>query len=1131
MADSGSGGTSAWRVGDVVDGRYEVLEELGRGGMGVVHRVRHREWGMDLAVKSPRAELFRDEDDKELFSTEAEVWVSLGLHPNVCGCHYVRTLGGVPRVFAEYVAGGSLAQWIADRRLYAGGAAAALGRILGLAIETAWGLEHAHTLDDGGLVHQDVKPANVLLDVSADGMLTAKVTDFGLAKARAVAAAAATQPDATGASSLVSVGGLTPAYASPEQIDGVGVGRGSDIYSFAASVLEMFTGGVTWATGPVAGAALAAHVGGSRDPDLPEMPPGLVTLLDSCLRHERGERPSSMAAVAEDLTVIYRQAVGEAYPRARPVAAELRADELNNRGLSLLDLGRRAEAAEAFDAAIAANPGHLEATYNDGLRLWRSGTLADDALLGRLQGARTASGDSWAARYLLAEVHLERGDLAAAGELLGTVEQMASQQPKIADALRTVRAELSKESGRASTRAISWHEYEGPGIPVMDIRFTADGQRALAVSGKHVGLWDVRGGECLVRLSSPLARTRIDVSANGRFALCGGEARVGLWDLTTTRALWQANVGRHVYTSIQAVSLSADARVAAVVLSTVAASRDDANVLIYDARTGRLLRRIGEHAGHVRVELSTDGRFLLTSGRGDGDPARLWDVDTGTCVRVLHRDERGVSAMAMSSDVKTAAVGRNEIGLWDLATGRRIRTLIGHTRPIRSLSWSSDGHLLLSSADDDTVRLWEVHSGRCLRTFPLVRSGPWSQATVLLAPESGSPIVAEVDAVHRWPLPDRHTAPPQLSRPRRHAELTRLDADAAALIDTAEHAIADREYAEAHRLLIRARSVPGHERSPRAMSAWRSLAGALPRVGVRASWQVREFESRYQGAVDLSADGSRAACSVLYALQVWDAETGSRLREIQHPSMVTAARLSPDQRSVSSASFCGQLGVWSVETGECLMKITNRQNAKAYVTQFSADGRRAVCNAHDSIRLWDLTSGRRVRTFTSRDGFGTVALSADGSRAAATTGADRETVRVWDVATGECLHTLIGHTSRIGGLALSPNGEFAASGDDQKTMRLWDLTSGACIQLLPELPGRLWSVRFFGDDRFLMTGYSNGALQIWDPYAGRCLHTISAGRGEVRIAPAPDGRFALSHGGGAPLRLWEFDWEYAVNAA
>src|SRR6185312_12598765 len=122
----------------------EVLEELGRGGMGVVHRVRHREWGMDLAVKSPRAELFRDADDKELFSTEAEVWVSLGLHPNVCGCHYVRTLGGVPRVFAEYVAGGSLAQWIADRRLYAGGVAAALGRILGLAIETARGPAHAH---------------------------------------------------------------------------------------------------------------------------------------------------------------------------------------------------------------------------------------------------------------------------------------------------------------------------------------------------------------------------------------------------------------------------------------------------------------------------------------------------------------------------------------------------------------------------------------------------------------------------------------------------------------------------------------------------------------------------------------------------------------------------------------------------------------------------------------------------------------------------------------------------------------------------------------------------------------------------------------------------------------------------
>ena len=133
-----------WRVGQVVDGRYEVLQVHGDGGMGVVYRVRHLEWDTDLAVKCPRAELFRTPGQRDRFVAEAEIWVSLGLHPNVCGCHYVRVLDGIPRVFAEYVPGGSLRDWIADRRLYAGGRTEVLARILDVAVQFAWGLAHAH---------------------------------------------------------------------------------------------------------------------------------------------------------------------------------------------------------------------------------------------------------------------------------------------------------------------------------------------------------------------------------------------------------------------------------------------------------------------------------------------------------------------------------------------------------------------------------------------------------------------------------------------------------------------------------------------------------------------------------------------------------------------------------------------------------------------------------------------------------------------------------------------------------------------------------------------------------------------------------------------------------------------------
>ncbi|MGW6244346.1 serine/threonine-protein kinase [Streptomyces roseolus] len=261
------GGSARWRVGEVVDGRYEVTALLGRGGMGEVFRVRHLGWGTDLAVKSP---LLGDADSprrRELFTAEAQTWVSLGLHPHVCGCHYVRTIGGVPRVFAEYVPGGSLADRIRSRQLYAGGEADVLARILDVAVQTAWGLEHAHRR---GVVHQDVKPANVLLDDSG----TAKITDFGLARAHAAAltGSAEVRP---GASLLLTGGGMTPAYAAPEQAAGHRVGARSDLFSFGVSVLEMLTGEVRWLLGPLAEGVLeTCRAEGSAGEGLPPIPPG-----------------------------------------------------------------------------------------------------------------------------------------------------------------------------------------------------------------------------------------------------------------------------------------------------------------------------------------------------------------------------------------------------------------------------------------------------------------------------------------------------------------------------------------------------------------------------------------------------------------------------------------------------------------------------------------------------------------------------------------------------------------------------------------------------------------------------------------------------------------------------------------
>jgi serine/threonine protein kinase len=319
-----------WIPGQVLLDTYEVKGLLGEGGMGKVFRVHHKSWNIDLAVKRPKPEIFSKAKGKEDFIREAETWIELGLHPHITTCHYVRSIDEIPTLFAECVEGGSLESWIESGRLYEGGKEQVLERMLDIAIQFAWGLGYAH---EQGLVHQDVKPHNVLM--TPDGV--AKVTDFGLTKARITSGDGVTP---TG-SPLVSAGGYTPAYCSPEQAEGRKLDHRTDIWSWAVSVLEMFTGGVTWQIpGQYAATFLEDYLeNGVQETDVPTMPSTLAELLRRCLADASAERPADMNEITTMLQECYRQTAGKPYPRQQPKAVDLRADSLNNKALSLIDLG------------------------------------------------------------------------------------------------------------------------------------------------------------------------------------------------------------------------------------------------------------------------------------------------------------------------------------------------------------------------------------------------------------------------------------------------------------------------------------------------------------------------------------------------------------------------------------------------------------------------------------------------------------------------------------------------------------------------------------------------------------------------------------------------------------------------
>ncbi|GHO79551.1 hypothetical protein KSD_73220 [Ktedonobacter sp. SOSP1-85] len=407
-----------WKVGDCILNEFDVTGIIGKGGMGTVYKINYHPWlSIDLIVKSPRPEIFAGEGGKENFIREAETWMGLRAHPHLVSCYFVRRLGGIPRIFAAYIDGGSLADWIRQRKLYEGG----LEQMLDIAIQFAWGLHAAH---EQGLVHQDVKPANVML--TAQGI--AKVTDFGLARARAMTGKQEIKDKQAHQSILVSSRGMTPAYCSPEQVAGQKLSRKTDIWSWGLSVLEMFTGEVTWRIGAAAREALAEYKG--QDPAIPMMPADLVDLLTRCFQMQPERRPATMLEVATELQAIYTRAVGRPYSREMPETAEQDVAILVNRGLFLAELGRPEEALAAYEQAIYLdpNPNHSSAYYYRGLALRNLGR-PEEALVSFEQVIRLYP--NYALAYYGQGLILQ--DLGRLEEALAAYEQAIRLGPNNAD--------------------------------------------------------------------------------------------------------------------------------------------------------------------------------------------------------------------------------------------------------------------------------------------------------------------------------------------------------------------------------------------------------------------------------------------------------------------------------------------------------------------------------------------------------------------------------------------------------------------------------------------------------------------------------------------------------------------------
>ncbi len=342
--------------GDVLLETYRIESDAIHGGMGSVWRVHHLSWNTDLAMKRPQPRFFAEagEGRKEEFIAECEHWINLGLHPNIVSCYYVREIGGVPTIFSEWMDGGSLKDAINSGRLYEGTEAEIQERILDIAIQIARGLQYSH---ENGLIHQDVKPGNILLTKDWD----AKVADFGLAKA---------QSQLTDGEHPAS-SGYTLQYCPKEQAEGAPAEKWMDVYAWALTVLEMYTGRRLWETGAEAAVQMDRLLS-SPQPFASgiSMPPA-AALCKACVT----DRTIRLEDAAEKLEMIYQQAVGVRYPRRLAKSWTHTPDSLNNYALSFLDLGKAEAARASLEQAVRMDPNCMNAVYNDALFAWRHGRI------------------------------------------------------------------------------------------------------------------------------------------------------------------------------------------------------------------------------------------------------------------------------------------------------------------------------------------------------------------------------------------------------------------------------------------------------------------------------------------------------------------------------------------------------------------------------------------------------------------------------------------------------------------------------------------------------------------------------------------------------------------------------------